>query len=206
MRTQEEARRPVLVVKDQYGGPQNRHQQTGTTCTYRASRRQFEDRFQALARRTFDAAFECPVRKEGAEVDAALADALRVLLGFSPQEGTRRWQPLVHPDDHAAVATHIQRVLGGRRALCVFRGLAPDAPARWFGALMRPVWDASGRHISHVYGLVQDYSARLETAPLCIEADAVHLASPHPASPHPALPHPALPHPALQHCVCPDGF
>ena len=148
---------PVLVVKDQRSEEQNRYQQTV------ASRRQFEDRFQALARRTFDAAFECFIREDDTEVGAALAGALQPLLGFSPRnlETPADWAQLIHPDDHAVVAMHIQRVLRGRRDLCVFRALTVTGAARWFGVLTRAVRDASGRCSAHVYGLIQDYSTRL---------------------------------------------
>ncbi len=168
MSRREMAAMPVLVVKDQRSDEHNRYQQTV------ASRRQFEDRFQALARRTFDAAFECAIQEDGMEVGAALAGALRPLLGFSPQEcdTPTDWAQLVHPDDHAAVAAHLLRVLGGQRDLCVFRVVDPAGAIQWFGVLTRAVWDASDRRIAHVYGLIQDHSAHHEGLPPRAEADA----------------------------------
>ncbi len=179
MSRREMAGMPVLVFKDQRSEQQNRYQQIV------AFRRQFEDRFQALARPTFDAAFECPIRKEGAEFGQAVAGALQPLIGFSSQEveAPEGWEQLVHPDDHAVVAAHVQRVLGGQRDLCVFRVFTPARAVCWFGVLTRPVWDASGRRIGQVYGLVQDYSVRLEAPLPCEEADAAHSALPHIVSP-----------------------
>ena len=176
MRRREMAAMPVLVVKDQRSEEHNRYQQLV------ASRRQFEDRFQALARRTFDAAFECPVREEGTELGATLAEALRPLIGFTPQAETALdgWEQLIHPDDHAVVAAHLQRVLGGRRDLCVFRVVTAAGTVRWFGVLTRSVRDASGRHLAHVYGLIQGYSTRLETpaAPTTADAALLHMVAP----------------------------
>ncbi len=178
MSRREMAAMPVLVVKDQRSDEPNRYQQTVV------SRRQFEDRFQALARRTFDAAFECAIQDDGTEVGAALAGALRPLLGFSLQacDTPADWAQLVHPDDHAVVAAHLLRVLGGQRDLSVFRVVDPSGVVRWFGVLTRAVWDASGRHIAHVYGLIQDHSAHHEASSPHAEAGT------------------------LPHVVCPSGF
>ncbi len=169
MSRREMAAMPVLVVKDQRSDEHNRYQQTV------ASRRQFEDRFQALARQTFDAAFECAIQDAGTEVGAALAGALRPLLGSSPQacDTPADWAQLVHPDDHAVVAAHLLRVLGGQRDLCVFRVVDLTGAVRWFGVLTRAVWDASERRITHVYGLIQDHSAHHEAPPARAEADAL---------------------------------
>jgi PAS domain-containing protein len=125
-----------------------------------AFRRQFEERFQALAQRAFDAAFECAVGETGGEVAEALSGALRSLMGLSPndQDGPG-WEPLVHPDDHAVVAAHLQCVLEGRRDLCVFRVVMPVETVRWFGVLTRTVQEVSSRRVAYVYGLVRDYTA-----------------------------------------------
>ena len=72
------------------------------------------------------------------------------------------WERLVHPDDHSVVATHIQRVLGGQRDVCVFRVISRLGAVRWFGVLMRPVWGDADRCLVHVYGLVRDLSASTE--------------------------------------------
>ena len=170
---------PVLVVKDPCRQEHVRYQRTI------ASRRQFEDRFQALAQRTFDAAFECRVREDDTEIGAALAEALQPLLGFSSQdlELPEDRMSLIHPDDRAVVVMHLRRVLSGHRDLCVFRAITPTGLVRWFGVLTRPVWDAATRRITHVYGLIQDHSARSETAAAGLDTDAAY----------PALPHLALP-------------
>lgn len=126
-----------------------------------ASRRQFEDRFQSLAKEIFDAAFECQINQDGAGIGTALTEALLPLTGFSKADRARyeSWERLVHPDDHTVVATHIQRVLGGQRDVCVFRVITRLGAVCWFGVLMRPVWGEAGWRLAHVYGLVRDLSA-----------------------------------------------
>lgn len=155
MRRREVVRIPVLNVQHERDDEHIRYDKTA------ASRRRFEDRFQALAKQTFDAAFECRVWHDGAGVGEALAGALRPLLGFAPNDprAPQRWQALIHPDDHLMVEDHLQRVLGGQRDLCVFRGITPTRAVRWFGVLTRPVWDASGRRVAYTYSVVQDHSA-----------------------------------------------
>lgn len=165
---------PVLVVKDQCREEQVRYRRSI------ASRRQFEDRFQKLAQRTFDAAFECRIRQGNAEeIGCALAEALQCLPGFSSHdlETPEGWEALIHPDDRAIVALHLQRVLFGHRDLCVFRAVTPTGVVRWFGVLTRPAWDAAGRHIRHIYGLVQDHSG-------CTHAPSADAGSAHAALPH----------------------
>lgn len=124
------------------------------------SRRAFEDRFQRLARGTFDATFECCVGHDGTEIILALTRTVQELAGCSCDgaTATEQWVHLIHPSDHRVVATHVQRVLDGHRDLCVFRVLVPAAGVRWFGTLTRPVWDGAGCQVTHVYGLVQDYA------------------------------------------------
>ena len=126
-----------------------------------ASRRQFENRFQALAKQTFDAAFECPIHNGDDDIGRALTEALLPLAGFSSADRApyERWEQLIHPEDFPVVAAHIQRVLGGLRDVCVFRMITRSGAARWFGTLTRPVWDEGGRRAAHVYGLVQDHAA-----------------------------------------------
>ncbi len=169
---------PMLVVKDQCREEQVRFQRSI------ASRRQFEDRFQALARRTFDAAFECRIRVGGIEeIGQALAEALKPLLGFSPHdmETPEDWASCIHPDDQAIVAKHLQRVRYGHRDLCVFRAVTPVGAVRWFGVLTRPAWDAATGRIRHVYGLLQDHSARTDAA--LARSEATQLAQPHLVAP-----------------------
>ena len=127
-----------------------------------ASRRQFEDRFQSLAKQTFDAAFECHLSKNGDGIGEALTEALLPLTDFSFADRSPHepWERLIHPDDLPVVFTHIQRVLGGQRDVCVFRMITWSGTVRWFGILTRPVWD--GRRVGYVYGLVYDHSARTE--------------------------------------------
>ena len=156
---------PVLVAKDQrrFANIQKQHPPV--------SRRQFEGRFQALAQRTFDAAFECHIRKGNVEVNEALTRALRPLIGFSPQrrEFPVHWQQFVHPEDHEVVATHLKRVLCGRRDLCVFRVHTPLGRVRWFGLLTRRVAENEDEGSAYVYGLIRDYSARSGIAASCTE-------------------------------------
>ena len=129
-----------------------------------ASRRQFENQFQALAKQTFDAAFECLIHNEGDDLGKALIEALLPLAGFSRADRVsfERWERLIHPEDLPVVDTHIQRVLGGRRDVCLFRVITRLGMVRWFGTLTRPVWDEGGRRVGHAYGLVQDHSAHTE--------------------------------------------
>lgn len=166
---------PVLVDKDQCREEQVRYQRSI------ASRRQFEDRFQALARRTFDAAFECRIGEGSTdELGQALAEALQPLLGVSPHdcENSEDWTSCIHPDDRVIMAEHLTRVLYGQRDLCVFRAITPAGLVRWFGVLTRPAWDAAGRRIRHVYGLVQDYSARTDVPVAASEAGTTQPALP----------------------------
>lgn len=128
-----------------------------------AAQRQFEGQFQALARRSFDAAFECAVQEEGAVVSAALAATLRSLLGRSDDARAQgAWEACVHPEDHPVVAAHLLCVLAGQRHLAVFRGVTPAGEVRWLSLLSRPVWDAGGRRVAHVYGLLKDHPTRGE--------------------------------------------
>lgn len=149
-------RASVPVLRDLDHGQHIRYKQKV------ASRRQFEDRFQSLAKESFDAAFECPLSKNGDGIGKALTEALLPLTGFSFADRSphERWERFIHPDDLSVVITHIQRVLGGQRDVCVFRMITWSGTVRWFGALTRPVWD--GRRVAYVYGLVYDHSARTE--------------------------------------------
>lgn len=150
-----------------------RRQRRGRVASNAASRRRFEDRFQRLARQTFDAVFECATPKGDAEVGEALAEAVRPGAGYTPsdREAPEDWAHCVHPEDRALVAAHLQRVLSGHRDLCVFRVMTPAGGVRWFSTLTRPVYEATGRRIVHVYGLVRDYSAHTAASPLGREAD-----------------------------------
>ncbi len=155
MSTRDRASVPVLEDLDQWREQHVRYKQKV------ASRRQFEDRFQSLAKQTFDAAFECHLSKDGDGIGEALTEALLPLTGFSFADRSphERWEQLIHPDDLPVVITHIQRVLGGQRDVCVFRMITRSGTVRWFGALTRPVWDEGGRRVAYVYGLVHDHSA-----------------------------------------------
>ena len=158
MSTRGRASEPVLQGLDQGLEQHIRYKQKV------ASRRQFEDRFQSLVKQTFDAAFECHLSKDGDGIGEALTEALLPLTGFSFADRSphERWEQLIHPDDLPVVITHIQRVLGGQRDVCVFRMITRSGTVRWFGALTRPVWDEGGRRVAYVYGLVHDHSARTE--------------------------------------------
>ena len=171
---------PVLVFKDQCREEQVQSQRSI------ASRRQFEDRFQALARRTFDAAFECRIREGSTEeIGQALAEALQPLLGYVPHNSQppEGWASCIHPDDQAIVALHLKRVRYGHRDLCVFRAVTPAGLVRWFGVLTRPAWDAASRCTRHVYGLVQDHSAHTDASPAGPEAGTAQPALPHLVAP-----------------------
>ncbi len=159
---------PVLEDSDQ-GRERHRWYQQKV-----ASRRQFEDRFQSLAKEIFDAAFECQINQDGARIGTALTEVLLSLTGFSKADRARyeSWERLVHPDDHSVVATHSQRVLGGQRDVCVFRVITRLGAACWFGVLMRPVWGEAGWRLAHVYGLVRDLSAYTEAEATPARRDA----------------------------------
>lgn len=156
MSTRGRASVPVLQDLDQGRQQHIRYKQKV------ASRRQFEDRFQSLAKESFDAAFECHLSKDGDGIGEALTEALLPLTGFSFADRSphERWERFIHPDDLSVVITHIQRVLGGQRDVCVFRMITWSGTVRWFGVLTRPVWD--GRRVAYVYGLVYDHSSRTE--------------------------------------------
>ena len=168
MRRRGRASVPVLEDSDQ-GRERHRWYQQKV-----ASRRQFEDRFQSLAKEIFDAAFECQINQDGARIGTALTEVLLSLTGFSKADRARyeSWERLVHPDDHTIVATHIQRVLGGQRDVCVFRVITRLGTVCWFGVLMRPVWEVADRRLAYVYGLVRDFSACTETEAPAARRDA----------------------------------
>ena len=149
---------PVLQDLDQWREQHIRYKQKV------ASRRQFEDRFQSLAKQTFDAAFEWHLTSDGEDIGEALTRALLPLIGFSATDRARgqRWERLVHPDDLLVVLDHIQRVLSGQRDVCVFRMITPSGAVRWFSVLTRPVWEDGGRRVAQVYGLVHDHDARAQ--------------------------------------------
>ena len=131
------------------------------------SLRRFEGRFQALARRTFDAAFEGPVEEGAADILEALTQAVGPLVGFSRQhdEAPRYWGHLVHPGDHEVVSSHVQRVLCGKRDICAFRVTSADGELRWVSALIRPVRVRTDQDASYIYGLIKVYKAGFDAMP-----------------------------------------
>ncbi|MFQ5571644.1 MAG: PAS domain-containing protein, partial [Rhodothermales bacterium] len=139
-----------------------------------ASRRAFEDRFQALARPNFDVAYECRIDLEApARICKALNEALQKISGFSSKALVERggWEAVVHPEDQAVVVKHLRRVLDGCRDVCVFRIVTRSGRERWLGNLVRPVWDEASLRVVHLYGLMKDLSAYRYTCDVLHDSD-----------------------------------
>lgn len=127
-----------------------------------AARRQFEGRFQALAREMFDVSYEWNPDATGASFEEVLTSALARVVGYAQHTRSRRddWTSMIHPDDRAIAEAHRQRVLRGQRDVCVFRVILPGGDVRWVGKLTRPVVDEASRRVVYVFGLIQVFSAQ----------------------------------------------
>ena len=128
------------------------------------ARREFEGRFQKLARKLFDVSYEWNVDTAEASFDEVLTSALARIAGYAQPTPARceDWASMIHPEDRAIAATHRQRVLQGQRDVCVFRVVLPSGDVHWVGNLTRPVVDEASQRVVCVFGLMQDCSARLQ--------------------------------------------
>jgi PAS domain S-box-containing protein len=140
--------------------------------------RRAEERYRAIAEVVADWAYSLRVLPDGdAELLWTNMDTARV-VGYRPSDIDHRvgWLGLVHPDDSAALQSHMAALLKGRTDVVEYRIITRSGEVRWVRDYARPLEEGNGA--INAVGGVRDITARrqaeLDRARLISELEATN--------------------------------
>jgi len=123
-----------------------------------------QDRYRALSELTSDFVFEARITPEGETVVQWVTEQFSAIMGYTLDEYNARGGmfALVHPDDAAGLRAFRQHVLENHSGEYEFRVIRQDGAVRWLRTTARPRWDENEKRVTHLYGAMNDITARKE--------------------------------------------
>lgn len=122
-----------------------------------------EARYRAISELVSDFAYAMRVDSEGKTELEWATDALRRITGYTLEELEARggWPSLVHPQDRARAAEHLNRLVAGTPDVCEVRVITRDGRVRWLRLRGRPVPGPDSR-IVRIYGAAQEVTEQVQ--------------------------------------------
>ena len=117
-----------------------------------------EARYRMVSELTSDYAYSDRVEADGSIIPEWFTDSFTRITGYTLAETQTPdfWQKLIYPDDVPILMRHMQKVLSGQADFEEMRVLTKSGEVRWLRDFANPVWDATERRITGLYGAVQD--------------------------------------------------
>ncbi|MBN1963859.1 MAG: PAS domain S-box protein, partial [Anaerolineae bacterium] len=134
---------------------------TGLKATEEALRHS-EQRYRAISELSSDYAYAIRIEPDGTRVREWATESFTRITGYTLAEldTGNGWRLLVHPDDAAFVAEHVQRLYNGEAVKSEFRIITKTGDVRWLREHGHPVWDEDQTRVIRVYGTAEDITER----------------------------------------------
>ena len=123
-----------------------------------------EERYRRVSELTSDFAYAFKVEPDGDISSEWVTGALEKISGFSADELKERggWEALIHPEDLQIPHAQLRALLAGRSKVVEYRIVTKEGKIKWMRDYGQPEWDETQKRVTHLYGAVQDITARRE--------------------------------------------
>lgn len=123
-----------------------------------------EDRYRTVSELTSDYAYAYRVEEDGNLVREWVTGALTNITGYSADELRARggWESMIHPDDLPIPFSQMEALLAGKEMTIEYRIVDKNGDIRWTRDYAKPEWSEELGRTTHIYGAIQDISARVK--------------------------------------------
>ncbi|MEM7029057.1 MAG: GAF domain-containing protein [Chloroflexota bacterium] len=103
-----------------------------------------------------------------------VTEAFDRITGYTPEEmdSNGGWSSIIYPEDLPQVTIRMTKLLAGEQTVDEFRIVTKQGHIRWLRGYGQPVFDENEGHVTHIYGAMQDITARREAEEALLASEA----------------------------------